>query len=52
MGKEKLHDQLERVIAVMKACDDMEQFKRVFARVFRRPGEPEQLLLDFDFEGS
>jgi hypothetical protein len=49
-GKEKLHDQLERVIAVMKACDDMEQFKRVFARVFRRPGEPEQLLFDFDFE--
>jgi hypothetical protein len=49
-GKEKVHDQLERVIAVMKTCDDMDQFKRAFARVFRKAGEPEQLYLDFEFD--
>jgi hypothetical protein len=49
-GKDKVHDQLERVIAVMKTCDDMDQFKRAFARVFRKPGEPEQMFLDFDFD--
>ncbi len=49
-GKDKLHDQLERVIAVMKTCDDMDQFKRAFARVFRKSGEPEQLFLDLEFD--
>lgn len=49
-GKDKLHDQLERVIAVMKTCDDMDQFRRAFARVFRKPGAPEQLYLDFEFD--
>ncbi|MGH9326896.1 MAG: P63C domain-containing protein [Terriglobia bacterium] len=35
-GRQKVNDQLQRVIAVMKLCDDMEDFKRKFARVFQK----------------
>jgi hypothetical protein len=49
-GKEKLHDQLQQVIAVMKACDDMEEFKRKFAKVFRGIDFGAQQAFDFDFD--
>lgn len=39
-----LHDQLQRVIAVMKLCDDMPDFNRKFAHVFKKKG----LQLSFD----
>lgn len=35
-GRDKVHDQLERVITVMKLCDDMDDFRKKFARVFRK----------------
>lgn len=35
-GRQKVNDQLQRVIAVMKLCDDMEDFKKKFARVFQK----------------
>jgi hypothetical protein len=35
-GREKVNNQLQRVIAVMKLCDTMEDFKKKFARVFQR----------------
>src|SRR5690349_4529028 len=34
-GRQKVNDQLQRVIAVMKLCDDMEDFKKKFAHVFK-----------------
>jgi hypothetical protein len=34
-GKEKVHDQIERVITIMKLCDDMNEFRAKFARVFK-----------------
>ncbi|MBZ5639624.1 MAG: P63C domain-containing protein [Acidobacteriia bacterium] len=37
-GKEQVNNQLQRVIAVMKLCGNMEQFKQKFARVFRKSG--------------
>lgn len=43
-GRDKVHDQLERVITVMKLCRDMNDFRRKFARVFQRS----PLQLDFD----
>jgi hypothetical protein len=43
-GRGKVHDQLERVITVMKLCRDMNDFRRKFARVFERG----PLQLDFD----
>lgn len=43
-GRGKVHDHLERVIAVMKTCDDMGQFRRRFAHVFLKT----PLQLGFD----
>lgn len=40
-GRDKVNNQIQQVIAVMKTCDDMEQFKKQFARVFKN--EPQQL---------
>ena len=46
-GKDQVHDQLQQVIAVMKACDDMDEFRRKFAKVFKKV---EQMELDLIFE--
>jgi hypothetical protein len=35
-GREKVNDQIQRVIAVMKLCDDMSEFRAKFARVFQK----------------
>lgn len=35
-GRQKVHDQVERVITIMKLCDDMNEFRQKFARVFKR----------------
>jgi len=35
-GRDKVHDQIERVITVMKLCNDMTDFREKFARVFRK----------------
>lgn len=47
-GKDQLHDQLLQVIAIMKSCDDMDEFRKRFAKVFNRD-ENQQLALDFDW---
>ena len=46
-GREKVHDQLERVITIMKLCKDMNDFREKFAKVFNK--SPIQLSL-FDFD--
>lgn len=46
-GKDKVHDQLQQVIAVMKVCDDMDEFKKKFAKVFKKT-QFEQLDFEFD----
>ena len=43
-GRERVHDHLQRVIAVMKLCDDMPDFNRKFAYVFKKKG----LQMSFD----
>ena len=43
-GKEKVNNQIQQVIAVMKLCDDMPDFKRKFAKVFGK--SPLQLSFD------
>lgn len=35
-GRDQVHDQIERVVTIMKLCDDMEEFRKKFARVFRK----------------
>jgi hypothetical protein len=45
-GKDKLNNQIQRVIAIMQLCDDMDDFRKKFAKVFRKG--PVQLDFDFD----
>jgi hypothetical protein len=35
-GREQVHDQIQRVITIMKLCDDVDEFRRKFARVFKK----------------
>jgi hypothetical protein len=35
-GRERVNNQIQQVIAVMKLCDDMADFRRKFARVFQK----------------
>lgn len=44
-GKDKVHDQLQRVITIMKLCKNMDEFKANFAKVFAK--SPAQLDMDF-----
>lgn len=45
-GRARVHDQVMQTIAVMKTCDDMDEFKKRFARVFKN--EPEQMEFIWD----
>jgi P63C domain len=46
-GREKVHNQLQRVIAVMKSCDSMPEFRRRFEKVFSK--RYQLPLFDFDW---
>lgn len=35
-GREKVHDQIQRVVTIMKLCDTMDDFRKKFARVFKK----------------
>jgi hypothetical protein len=35
-GREKVNNQVQQVIAIMKLCEDMQDFKRKFAKVFQK----------------
>ena len=35
-GREKVNNQIQQVIAIMKLCDDMADFRKKFDRVFRK----------------
>jgi hypothetical protein len=43
-GRDKLNNQIQQVIAVMKLCDDMKDFRQKFDRVFKKT--PLQLSFD------
>jgi hypothetical protein len=34
--RRRVHDQLQKVVTIMKLCDNMEEFRQKFARVFKR----------------
>lgn len=46
-GRQKVNDHLQRVIAVMKLCDNMEDFRKKFARVFQKTALSAQLSFDW-----
>jgi hypothetical protein len=37
LGCDKVHNQIERVLATMKLCNNMDDFREKFARVFKKP---------------
>jgi hypothetical protein len=43
-GRDKVHDQIERVITIMKLCNNMDDFREKFAKVFKKT--PLQLSFD------
>lgn len=43
-GRQRVNDQIQRVIATMKACDEMDEFREKFARVFKKT--PLQMSFD------
>lgn len=47
-GRQRVNDHLQRVIAVMKLCDNMEDFREKFARVFKKVG----VQMNFNFEAA
>jgi hypothetical protein len=44
-GREQVHDQIERVVTIMKLCDDMDDFRAKFAKVFKKTED--QMTFDF-----
>jgi hypothetical protein len=35
-GRSKIHDQITRVVTIMKLCDDMTDFRQKLAKLFKR----------------
>ena len=46
-GRQKVHDQIERVITIMKLCDTMDEFRSKFARVFKKTAVSGQMAFTF-----
>jgi hypothetical protein len=46
--RQKVHDQIERVVTIMKLCDDMDDFRKKFARVFKKSAIAEQMSFSWD----
>ena len=43
-GKEKVNNQLQRVIGIMQTCSDMSEFRKKFAYIFK--ADPTQYFWD------
>ena len=46
-GRDKVHDQIQRVVTIMKLCDDMDDFRKKFLRVFKKSEVDQQLAFDW-----
>ena len=42
-GRQKVHDQIQKVVTIMKLCTDMNEFRRNFAKVFKKSVVSDQL---------
>jgi hypothetical protein len=49
-GRQKVHDQIERVITIMKLCNDMNDFREKFARVFKKTDVVGQMSFDWELK--
>ena len=35
-GRQRVNDQIQKVVTIMQLCDNMEEFRKKFARVFKK----------------
>ena len=47
-GRQKVHDRIERVITIMKLCDNMDDFRLKFAKVFKKSALDPQMSFAWD----
>lgn len=47
-GKQKVHDQIQRVITIMKLCENMDDFRDKFAKVFKKTVISDQLKFSWE----
>jgi len=47
-GRQKVHDQITRVVTIMKLCGDMDEFKEKFAKLFKK-ASPQGTFDDLDW---
>ena len=47
-GRQKVHDQIERVVTIIKLCDDKDDFRKKFARVFKKSALAGQMSFNWD----
>jgi len=47
-GRQKVHDQIQRVVTIMKLCDNMDDFRAKFARVFKKSALDAQLTFSWE----
>jgi hypothetical protein len=40
-GREKVHDQITKVVTIMQLCDNMQEFRQKFARLFNKSSQME-----------
>lgn len=47
-GRQKVHDQIQSVVTIMKLCDNMDEFRQKFARVFKKASTDSQLTFTWE----
>lgn len=47
-GRQKVNDQIQRVVAVMKLCNNMDDFRKSFAKVFKKSAIDPQMTFGWD----
>ena len=47
-GRQKIHDQIQRVVTIMKLCDNMDDFRTKFAKVFKKSAINPQLSFSWE----
>jgi hypothetical protein len=51
-GREKVNNQIQQVIAIMKLCDDMDDFRGKFARVFKKKSIEQMSFNDINWTAN
>jgi hypothetical protein len=47
-GRSKVHDQIQKVVTIMKLCDSMDDFRAKFARVFKKSAIDPQMTFAWE----